>query len=183
VVALPLCMQQTNGILLCLADLQVDRMELSDEDSKHSSVAIEDEDEEEHDEHEEEEEEECFDCDDLSPQPSEPRLDPIPQDEEHPNVAVSQRLKEKLAQMFLARQQLLERQGDTALIDEHIAEMKIFLADSAKEMEAMDLDNAKQRTLAQREVDGTPLRITTGGGEDNAAEDEKEEPQLKRGRL
>ena len=52
-----------------------------------------------------------------------------------------------------------------------------------KEMEAMDLDNAKQRTLAQREVDGTPLRITTGGGEDNAAEDEKEEPQLKRGRL
>ena len=120
---------------------------------------------------------ELSDDDTISLDPPEPeeRIDPIPLEDANTRAAIRQ----KLARMLLTRQQVIERRGDTTFIDKHIKEMEDFLAESARELKAMELDTAK-RTLAERETNstGAPLRITNG--EVNSPEDK---PKAKRGRL
>lgn len=128
---------------------------------------------------------EVSDDDTISLDPSEPAepLEPIPQEDESSKVAVTRQLQDKLARMILTRQQVIERQGDTTFVDKHIKEMEAFLAESARELEAMEEDSAK-RTLAEREGNsaGAPLQITNG--EVNSLEEQTNaEPKFKRGRL
>jgi len=169
---------------------------VSEESSTNSSVDYDDDEEEPIDY---EEEDELIDSDFLtlgSFGPKEDVLEPVPQDEEegfftpdkndsnvHSNV--SSMLKDKLAQMLLARQNLIEQNKVTSLIEKHIKDMEAFMAESERELAAMDEDVADakaKRTLAERELNSNEGPLLLTNGEDDSGNEDIPKPK-KRGRL
>jgi len=78
--------------------------------------------------------------------------------------------------MLLARQNLIEQNKDTSLIEKHMKDVEAFMAESEKELAAMDEDTADskaKRTLAERELNSNegPL-LLTNGEDDSGNEDE-----------